>query len=88
MEKQEVVNKKEEAESKPKTMNIKVQSLQKVVEEEDLMEEEGLINHKFNVLIAKYMVIILWILGVKLLAMLKERITTLKKKVKKNMLFC
>ena len=67
MEKQEVVNKKEEAESKPKTMNIKVQSLQKVVEEEDLMEEEGLINHKFNVLIAKYMVIILWILGVKLL---------------------
>ena len=82
------MNKEEDAASKPKTMNIKVQSLQEAVEEEDLMEEEGLINHKFNVSIAKYMVIILPIVGIKLLAILKERITTLKKKAKKNMLLC
>ena len=82
------MNKEEETASEPKTMNIKVQSLQEAVEEEDLMEEEGLINHKFNVSITKIMVIILWIVGIKLLVMLKERITTLKKKAKKNMLFC
>ena len=88
VEEQEVVNKEEEAASKLETMNIKVQSLQEAMEEEDLMEKEGLINYKFNVSIAKNMVIILHIVGIKLLAMLKERITTLKKKAKKSMLFC
>jgi len=57
-----------------KIMKIKVQSSQEAAEEEDPLKEEGIINLKFNILIARNMTIMHQIVRIILPTILKKRI--------------
>ena len=79
MEEQKAMDRDGEVVSTPKFVMIKVQSSREAV------EEEGMINLKFNVLIARNMAIMHHIARIIFSIILKKRITMLKEEVKKNM---
>ena len=71
-------NKVEEADSPPKTMKkrCKKKNLQRVVEKKIFLKEEGMKNLKFNVTIARSMIIMPQNAGIMPLTILKEKAIT------------